>query len=564
MLTVSDFLRLEPFKDFEVVSGSKGLGNKISSVNIMDNPDALDWFSPEEMLISTGFFFKDDKTMQNKIIRQLKTINCPALIIKPKSYLGKIPENMLAISNELGIPIIEKPYGISFSKVMVRVMEELSVNYDALNKKSLDIHNEFFQLTLHGGGIQKISDTLSDMLQAAVFLYDQNWNLLTSTETYSFIKKLGNHEVKNALFSSKFISSLPLDFENIKKPLVRVLSIKNKQIPCIVMPVFFNDIHYGFIIILQFTQTLLDHHYIALENGSMAFALEQIQSTEVERTRNRIREDFFDELLSGKIISSTSLKNLADLHGIDSSLWYTAFVFKVHFSHFKLDDMIRIIQIEENTIKKIKEYIYSYSLKTNTKLLVFSRKGQIIVLAGTLPEKFLKDTVTFKQKAIDFIETIESNFINCTLNCGIGNVSKQLLNIKTSFYEAQEALRLTQGKTTPKKVYHFDDFAIQHFLQKNISYEEMNSFFSNTLGQLNEHDQKYQSELMETLEAWVLNQLNIAETARQLFIHRNSLLYRIEKIKYILTVDFKDPDELLKIQLAFKMYHMLHYSKKMD
>lgn len=136
--------------------------------------------------------------MQNKIVRQLKTINCPALIIKPKTYLGEIPENMLAVSNELEIPIIEMPYGISFSKVMIRVMEELSADYDALNKKSLDIHNEFFQLTLHGGGLQKISDILSDMLQAAVFLYDQSWNLLTSTEIYSFIKEIGNEEVKKA------------------------------------------------------------------------------------------------------------------------------------------------------------------------------------------------------------------------------------------------------------------------------------------------------------------------------------------------------------------------------
>lgn len=68
MLTVSDFLRLEPFKDFKVVSGSKGLTNKISSVNIMDNPDALDWFSPEEMLISSGFFSKIIKSCKIKLL----------------------------------------------------------------------------------------------------------------------------------------------------------------------------------------------------------------------------------------------------------------------------------------------------------------------------------------------------------------------------------------------------------------------------------------------------------------------------------------------------------------
>ncbi|MEG0268379.1 MAG: helix-turn-helix domain-containing protein, partial [Carnobacterium sp.] len=46
--------------------------------------------------------------------------------------------------------------------------------------------------------------------------------------------------------------------------------------------------------------------------------------------------------------------------------------------------------------------------------------------------------------------------------------------------------------------------------------------------------------------------------ARQLFIHRNSLLYRIDKIQRILLLDLKDSDELLKIQLALKIYHMLY------
>jgi purine catabolism regulator len=55
-----------------------------------------------------------------------------------------------------------------------------------------------------------------------------------------------------------------------------------------------------------------------------------------------------------------------------------------------------------------------------------------------------------------------------------------------------------------------------------------------------------------------MNQMNTAETARQLYIHRNSLLYRIEKIQRILHLDLKDSDELLKLQLALKIYHMLH------
>ena len=557
MLTVKDFLQLAPFKEFKVVSGSKGLVNRITSVNIMDNPDAIDWFSPGEMLITSGYFFKNDKTMQDTLVAQLKSINCPALIIKPRRYLGDIPANMMVLSNKLNIPIIEMPYGVAFSKVMMRVMEELSGEHDILNKQSLDIHNEFFQLSIHGGGIKKISATLSHMMDASIFLCDHNWRLLSS----SLLEETANEE--EGFLSQQFFDSLPPEFENVQKPLVRTFSFDGEQICCIVMPVFFNNIHFGYIVVWKFRKLLTDRHFSALENGSMAFALERIQIREIERTRNRIRLDFFDELLAGKITSSTSLTNLADLHGVDLNLWYTASVLKVDFKDFLSDDLLEAAHQEENKMKTIVQLIIKLTKKSKKKFLVFNRKKQIIILTGTSPQATIEDKSILKTEMEELIRSLEADLSNCSIYCGIGRLTKQLININLSFYEAQEALRLTQIKNTKQKVYHFDDFTVHHFLKDNVSQKEMQKLFSYTLGDLYAHDQKFQSELIETLECWVSNHLNIAETARQLYIHRNSLLYRIEKIQRILILDLKDSEELLKIQLALKIYHMLYQENQM-
>ena len=58
MLTVRKFLELPAFQELKIVSGFQGLDNVISSVNIMDNPDALDWFSPGELLLTSGYFLR--------------------------------------------------------------------------------------------------------------------------------------------------------------------------------------------------------------------------------------------------------------------------------------------------------------------------------------------------------------------------------------------------------------------------------------------------------------------------------------------------------------------------
>lgn len=85
----------------------------------------------------------------------------------------------------------------------------------------------------------------------------------------------------------------------------------------------------------------------------------------------------------------------------------------------------------------------------------------------------------------------------------------------------------------------------------------MRRFFENTLGKLYQYDKETESELVPTLASWLDNNLNIAQTARSLFIHRNTLLYRIEKISSILNTDLKDSNELLKYQLALKIYQIL-------
>ena len=119
MLTINQFLKIPEFNEFKLVTHTSeaSLENSISAVNIMDNPDAIDWFSPGELLLTSGYFVKDDFAKQKIAMHKLKNINCPAICIKPHQYLKTISEEMIALAEVLDLPIIELPYGLSFSKI---------------------------------------------------------------------------------------------------------------------------------------------------------------------------------------------------------------------------------------------------------------------------------------------------------------------------------------------------------------------------------------------------------------------------------------------------------------
>jgi purine catabolism regulator len=67
-------------------------------------------------------------------------------------------------------------------------------------------------------------------------------------------------------------------------------------------------------------------------------------------------------------------------------------------------------------------------------------------------------------------------------------------------------------------------------------------------------------DLFHTLRAFLYNNGNIKNSAEELFIHRSSLLYRLEKIESLLEIDLNDADHRFNMMMAYKLYD-LYYSK---
>lgn len=73
-----------------------------------------------------------------------------------------------------------------------------------------------------------------------------------------------------------------------------------------------------------------------------------------------------------------------------------------------------------------------------------------------------------------------------------------------------------------------------------------------------QYDETNKSELLKTLIEYLNNKFNVADTARKLFIHRNTMLYRLGKIEEILKTDLTSPKMILSLLLAFEFYEKNH------
>lgn len=142
-------------------------------------------------------------------------------------------------------------------------------------------------------------------------------------------------------------------------------------------------------------------------------------------------------------------------------------------------------------------------------------------------------------------------FIRTTI--GIGTVAEHLRELPDSFKEAQVAIEVGKVFDTEKTVINYENLGIGRLIYQlpttlcEIFLSEV--FKKNSIDSLDQ-------ETLFTINMFFENSLNVSETSRNLFVHRNTLVYRLEKIKKLTGLDLRKFDDaiIFKVALMVKKY----------
>ncbi|EOL44693.1 hypothetical protein RV11_GL002442 [Enterococcus phoeniculicola] len=550
-MNVADFLSLPSSQEFRLIAGENGLNRTITSVNIMDNPHADDWLFAGELLVTSGYFFGMDKQQQAKYFKRFQELSIAAVCIKPHIFFEVIPEHLLALCNEFQIPLIEIPYGVAFSKILKTVMNQLSASVDSEKQFALDVHSQFFETALNGGGIDYLAKELSRIIENPVLITSGNWQALTLEGFDEALKNTLIYQENDFIFPKQALENLPMNVEKLKHPIYRNLVFQDQPILCCILPIFFNQTNYGYIIVYLTQRPLSNIDYIVLESCTMSIALEIVHQTEKERVNNRIHRDFFTHLLSGNELDLEALNSFTI--EINESLNYSAFIVQTNFLNEEELSFVETRKKEEQLMQLLLSASHKYIKNNFLDTHIFKQGNLLIGLLGT--EKNLSfEEVTIRQRKQlmnlqAYLEAQSANQVQLSIVVGS---TQSLFSVHKSYSEATNMLTIIQPAQTG--IFFLNDFYLETFLSKQIPEKEADLFTSHFLHKLIDYDEKNGSDLLETLEVYLDNHLNIASTSRELYIHRNTLLYRIERMKDILGMDITDKKHTFALQLALKFH----------
>lgn len=141
--------------------------------------------------------------------------------------------------------------------------------------------------------------------------------------------------------------------------------------------------------------------------------------------------------------------------------------------------------------------------------------------------------------------------------CAGATLAPALGDIIILYHEARTALDIARGQHLHTAPYVYEHGGLAELIVGSSMTEHFRSFANGLLAPLAAQDARSHGRLMETLAAFVAANGNVLHAAEQLYIHRNTLKYRLRQIEKALGGSLDDPDLRLKLQLALYIRRLL-------
>ena len=130
---------------------------------------------------------------------------------------------------------------------------------------------------------------------------------------------------------------------------------------------------------------------------------------------------------------------------------------------------------------------------------------------------------------------------------GIGEQKKTFPEIGESYRESRRAVEVGRIFLSEQHIYVYRSLVLERFLMdipRELGSRYHSILFNRKTARL------FNDEMIRTIETFFENSLNVSETSRKLFVHRNTLVYRLEKIKKITGLDLREFDHAIIFKIA--------------
>lgn len=385
-------------------------------------------------------------------------------------------------------------------------------------------------------GIQYMVDIAAELFGNPILINDVTYKILAMSQKDAFTddtlaaaQDLGYvHEVNFSYMKKDRV------FEQMKNLDYPFLSTSTKDnTNWLFRSIKIHNLEVGHVAVVETNHPFREIDYELLDRFSKLIAIEMEKSDFYKSNKGVMFNYLLSDLLSGKMQNKKSLQQRL---GYLEWKMYRYFQVLVIFDHDEINFDTRVQQIGEEIRSIIPDCRWTVHQKN------------IVVLLNRSEEALLSEKE----------QNILKNFLDAnSLSAGVSNAYSSIFETRKHYLEALRALEMGLYTSRTKGYFLYDDYVFAYIANVISKRNNLMDFIHPAVKFLYHYDQENNTQFLETLNQHLFFVNQPVAAAESLHIHRNTLLYRINRIKELTKIDLDNGDVRLKLQssLKFLEYH---------
>lgn len=538
MKILAEVLALPRFSDLQLLSSHSNLTQPLESVEITETPDVADFIRKNVMILTTAMIYKDDQEKLKPFIDSLKQAECTALGIKVGRFLDEISPEIVAYASAVDLPLIKIPSTQPLGGLLHEIVGYLRDSKTEQMSVAFDIQKRFSTLLMQDVDATRFIAEFAKILNAPIILLSP-WQQVIAHSNYFY----GNQ--KSAEF---FIEQLSKDhFQQLaqEKKIFRLQDERQENIQVAGFPIRVNDYFPYYLLVLSPEQIPYPISEFAIDQAILVLTFMLFKNQKIAESFEHLKTDFLDRLLDTHQEALSKHQNWLELWKnyrlINSDYYQLAIVYGVtkpenetHIRYQQAEGQL-IFQWLKEQLPEILPDVALFKLKNQNKsILIFqSKKNDHLMILQNLAERL--------QQALPI-----------TIRFALGNAYENLEDLPNSYIEASSTLEASLHAQKPATVQLFHPKGLAGLFEK-IGTEDVEYFCQQQLKELAYPTEPTLQELRKTLKVFLDFNCEITKTANALYLHRNTIKYRMNQCEKLLGTSIQEPETSLLLRVALEL-----------
>lgn len=549
-ITMQDVQSLDLLKDALVCTGAEHLEERyVDWVSVIETP-VESFIRENEFVLTSGVCCNKEPELLYTFVADVIQSGASGLAIALGPYVETIPPSVVDLAQQHQFILITVDWAIRFSDILAAVLEQIHDKKRHHLERIEDLRKSLLEFILSGQSLDVVAQHVSQAIDCDVLIADKRGVILGKSPNVN-----RDLQDKWLLFLHK-----QLENEGIYQSFDHVFDwVHYESGYALQLTIHSAGNMQGYIIVGGFGAEPLSEEEHAewvmlLEHVTTAVAIHFLHEQAAKETEWRLRDDFVWELSRGAITSKEAMLSRAKSLGYLINLPYISLVAKpeqiekgfhsrshlsISYDHW-LHECIRYMEEEAESIAK------SMALKS----LVTYQQHELIIFLEVTQHGGIEQAKMYISKLMTRLQFL---YPSLSLSWGIAKQYGYSC-FQGSYHEAKRALEIGRKRNGPDSISIYADTKVDRVIESILQNEELIEMAESVLGSLLRYGDDRQIDLLHTFRIYHRNQSNVSQTARELNLHRQSLLYRLRKIEALTGCSLDDADDLFLLDLSARLW----------